>query len=87
MTVIVRTPEDKIVLYTKGADTKIFERLAPNQKYTEETLKFLEGFASEGLRTLCCASRVIEESVWRDWNEKFEAATTSLVNRQQVSLH
>lgn len=84
MTVIVRTQEGNIVLYTKGADTKIFERLAPNQPNTEETLKFLEEFATEGLRTLCCAKRIIPEEEWRDWNEKFEQATTSLVNRQKM---
>lgn len=84
MTVILRNPEGQIVLYTKGADTKIFERLVPNQPNMDITLKYLEGFATEGLRTLCCAKRTIPEDEWREWNDKYEQATTSLVNRQKM---
>lgn len=41
---------------SQGADTVIYERLAPDrQAYREVTLKHLEDFATEGLRTLCCA--------------------------------
>jgi phospholipid-transporting ATPase len=85
MTVIVRNPEGQIVLYTKGADTKIFERLAAGQTILDITLKHLEEFASEGLRTLCCAMRLIEEDTWREWNAKYEEALTSLDNRKEVN--
>lgn len=63
MSVIVRklTGEDKrIFLLTKGADNVIFERLRSGfddlKKATEE---HLDAFASEGLRTLTLAYRVI----------------------------
>lgn len=42
MSVIVRGPDKRIKLYTKGADTVIYERLAPNQTFQEPTLAHLE---------------------------------------------
>ena len=42
MSTIVRTPDGKIKIYTKGADTVILERLGKNQSYTEATLAHLE---------------------------------------------
>lgn len=43
MSAVVRTPEGKIKLYCKGADTVIFERLASEgQTYTEATSNHLE---------------------------------------------
>ena len=41
MSTVVRCPDGKIKLYTKGADTVIFERLAEKQD-TEATLTHLE---------------------------------------------
>lgn len=42
MSTLVRGPDGKIKLFCKGADTVIFERLAPSQLYTEKTLAHLE---------------------------------------------
>lgn len=42
MSVIVRGPDKRIKLYTKGADTVVYERLAPNQAFSEPTLAHLE---------------------------------------------
>ena len=42
MSTIVRCPDGKIKVFTKGADTVILERLAENQPYTEKTLLHLE---------------------------------------------
>jgi magnesium-transporting ATPase (P-type) len=42
MSTVVRTPDGKIKIYCKGADTVILERLAKNQPYTEKTLVHLE---------------------------------------------
>jgi len=44
MSTVVRTPEGKIKLYCKGADTVILERLSKSQLYTEKTLLHLEVF-------------------------------------------
>ena len=50
MSVIVRTPDGKIKVMTKGADNVIFERLTDNQNdIAEETLTHLKNFANEGI--------------------------------------
>lgn len=41
MSVIVRTPEKKIVLYTKGADSVILARMKPNTPHIDKTKELL----------------------------------------------
>jgi phospholipid-transporting ATPase len=60
MSVVVRTQSGQIKLFCKGADSVIFERLK-DKRSIESTLHHLEGFATEGLRTLCCAVADISE--------------------------
>ncbi|XP_040903868.1 phospholipid-transporting ATPase IA isoform X4 [Toxotes jaculatrix] len=81
MSVIMRTPSGKIRLYCKGADTVIYDRLADSSRYKEITLKHLEQFATEGLRTLCFAVADISESSYQQWQELHHRACTSLQNR------
>uniref|UniRef100_A0A3P9BQ02 Phospholipid-transporting ATPase n=1 Tax=Maylandia zebra TaxID=106582 RepID=A0A3P9BQ02_9CICH len=81
MSVIMRTPSGKIRLYCKGADTVIYDRLADSSRYKEITLKHLEQFATEGLRTLCFAVADISESSYQQWLEIHHRACTSLQNR------
>ncbi|XP_051945040.1 probable phospholipid-transporting ATPase IA isoform X3 [Xyrauchen texanus] len=81
MSVIMRTPSGKIRLYCKGADTVIYERLADSSRYKDITLKHLEQFATEGLRTLCFAVTDISESSYQQWLEVHQHASTSLQNR------
>ena len=67
MSVIVRTPDGRIKLYIKGADSVILARLGDDptashkRKHERNIIQHLEDFAAEGLRTLCCASREIPE--------------------------
>ncbi|KAE8285668.1 Phospholipid-transporting ATPase IA [Larimichthys crocea] len=81
MSVIMRTPSGKIRLYCKGADTVIYDRLADSSRYKEITLKHLEQFATEGLRTLCFAVADVSESSYKQWLEIYHRASTSLQNR------
>nr|XP_033802227.1 phospholipid-transporting ATPase IA isoform X1 [Geotrypetes seraphini] len=81
MSVIVRNAAGKLRLYCKGADTVIYERLAESSKYKEITLKHLEQFATEGLRTLCFAVAEISENVYQEWLNDYHRASTSVQNR------
>lgn len=75
MSVVVRTPEGKIKILCKGADSVIYERLTPiplenlDQEHVDDfrdiTLEHLEMLASEGLRTLCFAAAEIPENVYQ----------------------
>uniref|UniRef100_A0AAG5DM45 Phospholipid-transporting ATPase n=1 Tax=Anopheles atroparvus TaxID=41427 RepID=A0AAG5DM45_ANOAO len=84
MSVIARNSKSEIKLYCKGADTVIYERLAPDGvAYREATLAHLEEFATEGLRTLCCAVADIPDDVYEDWKHTYHKASTSLQYREQ----
>ncbi|KAG8839620.1 hypothetical protein FS842_002022 [Serendipita sp. 407] len=84
MSTVVRSPDGKIKLYCKGADTVIFERLSPNQPYTDATLVHLEDYATEGLRTLCIASREISEAEYKEWSAIYDKAAQTINGRGEA---
>ncbi|KAF9524020.1 calcium transporting ATPase [Crepidotus variabilis] len=81
MSTLVRGPDGKIKIYTKGADTVILERLSKNQPYTETTMAHLEDYATEGLRTLCIAYRDIPEQEYQQWVEIYNQAASTINGR------
>ncbi|KAH6914262.1 calcium transporting ATPase [Coprinopsis sp. MPI-PUGE-AT-0042] len=84
MSTVVRTPEGKIKIYTKGADTVILERLSKHQPFTERTLGHLEDYATEGLRTLCIAYREIPEQEYRQWAAIYDRAASTINGRGEA---
>ncbi|KAF9453983.1 phospholipid-translocating P-type ATPase [Macrolepiota fuliginosa MF-IS2] len=84
MSTLVRGPDGKIKLYTKGADTVILERLSKHQPYTEKTLAHLEEYATEGLRTLCIAFRDIPEQEYRQWSAIYDQAAATINGRGEA---
>ncbi|XP_066951686.1 probable phospholipid-transporting ATPase IA isoform X4 [Macrobrachium rosenbergii] len=83
MSVIVKTPQGQIKLYCKGADTVIYERLGDSQQYRDITVRHLEEFAGEGLRTLCYAYADISTEFYDEWKNTFYKASTSLQFRER----
>eukprot|EP00002_Diphylleia_rotans_P034571 TRINITY_DN743_c0_g1_i4.p1 TRINITY_DN743_c0_g1~~TRINITY_DN743_c0_g1_i4.p1 ORF type:complete len:1152 (-),score=276.77 TRINITY_DN743_c0_g1_i4:216-3671(-) len=83
MSVICRTPEGKLVLYCKGADSIIYARLKKDTGYEDQTVKYLEEYASQGLRTLCIAKKELSEELYADWSRRYLDASTSLENRDE----
>lgn len=82
--VICRHPSGRLVLYCKGADTVIYERLAANgNKYAAVTRRHLESYGADGLRTLCLAYADLDPNFYEEWNEKFIAAKSSLRDREK----
>ncbi|CUM66958.1 uncharacterized protein PRCAT00004645001 [Priceomyces carsonii] len=83
MSAIFRCPDGIIRLFCKGADTVIMERLSEEQSqpFVESTLRHLEEFAAEGLRTLCIASKIVSEEEYKAWATRHYEASTSLQNR------
>ncbi|KAK9305516.1 hypothetical protein QLX08_003517 [Tetragonisca angustula] len=96
MSVIIKTPEGKIKLLCKGADSVIYERLCPvsldnndleqssSDDFRNVTLEHLEAFASEGLRTLCFAVADIPDNFYQWWRETYHNATISIGNRESM---
>ncbi|KAI9281989.1 hypothetical protein BY458DRAFT_429509 [Sporodiniella umbellata] len=95
MSVIIKPADtDRIVLLCKGADSIIYERLCENfggqtdlkeeqAALRESTLKDLEEFANEGLRTLCLSYRFISPEEYRVWNRKYQEAASSMLQREE----
>ncbi|XP_044480722.1 phospholipid-transporting ATPase 3-like isoform X1 [Mangifera indica] len=82
--VVCRYPDGRLVLYSKGADTVIYERLADgNEDLKKVTREHLEQFGASGLRTLCLAYRDLSPDMYERWNEKFIQAKSSLRDREQ----
>ncbi|KAJ5077251.1 putative phospholipid-transporting atpase [Anaeramoeba ignava] len=83
MSIIVRTEDGTIKLYTKGSDSMIMERLSQESQDVDVTNNHLEEFAKDGLRTLCFAMRVIPEDEYQKWNKNFHKANIAIENRQE----
>ena len=73
MSVIVKTPEDKILVICKGADS-VIEKLLRNDAYLEITKAYLDEFAKTGLRTLLIASKEISEADYNKFSSKYYKA-------------
>ncbi|KAK4190085.1 hypothetical protein QBC35DRAFT_491285 [Podospora australis] len=78
MTTIYRCPDGVVRCYCKGADTVILERLNENNPHVDVTLRHLEEYASEGLRTLCLAVRDVPEHEFQEWLKVYEKASTTV---------
>ncbi|KAF3205500.1 hypothetical protein TWF679_009261 [Orbilia oligospora] len=85
MSAIIRMPDDRIILFCKGADSIIYSRLTPDQQQElrKSTAEHLEIFAREGLRTLCIAERVLSEEEYREWMQLYDAASAATVGRDE----
>uniref|UniRef100_A0A0E0AA16 Phospholipid-transporting ATPase n=1 Tax=Oryza glumipatula TaxID=40148 RepID=A0A0E0AA16_9ORYZ len=79
MSVIVKEPEGRILLFSKGADSVMFKRLAPTgRKFEEETKRHINEYSDSGLRTLVLAYRFLDENEYMKFSEKFNTARTSV---------
>ncbi|RAL45124.1 hypothetical protein DM860_015530 [Cuscuta australis] len=82
--VVCRYPDGRLILYCKGADTVIYERLASGDNdLKKRTREHLEHFGAAGLRTLCLAYRVLNPDAYENWNDKYIQAKSSLRDREK----
>ncbi|XP_042008673.1 phospholipid-transporting ATPase 3-like isoform X2 [Salvia splendens] len=82
--VVCRYPDGRLVLYCKGADTVIYERLADgNPDLKRMSREHLEQFGASGLRTLCLAYKNLKPDVYESWNEKYIHAKSALRDREK----
>ncbi|EKM52958.1 uncharacterized protein PHACADRAFT_259127 [Phanerochaete carnosa HHB-10118-sp] len=85
MSVVVRNPQGQVVLYTKGADSVIYQRLASDHdpELKAQTSRDMEAFANGGLRTLCIAYRNLSEEEYIEWQRVYDAATSAVTDRDE----
>ncbi|XP_069747994.1 phospholipid-transporting ATPase VA isoform X1 [Narcine bancroftii] len=96
MSVVVRHPlTDEIVVYTKGADSTIMDLLQKplteenstakrTRKIRNKTQNYLNRYATDGLRTLCIAKRVLRKKEYARWLENRLEAESSVENREEL---
>ena len=88
MSVIVRTPDGKILCMTKGADSIIASKLAAGQEsLLSTTSEYLDEYANEGLRTLLVAQKEVDPEFYKEWNEKYKHAMFSMDKRKDEKLN
>ncbi|XP_073301363.1 putative phospholipid-transporting ATPase 9 [Primulina huaijiensis] len=87
MSVIVRDEEGKILLFSKGADSIMFERLGENgREYEEKTREHVNEYAEAGLRTLILAYRELSEEEYKTFEEKFLEAKNSVSAEREAMM-
>lgn len=85
MSVILKDNKtDEIILYCKGADNVIMERLGDNNRSVDETMGHLERFAECGLRTLCLAKRLLTNEEYQEWSARYRQASAAIENRDAL---
>ena len=75
MSVIVKNPEGKIILYAKGADSIMEKLLNTESQFSDKyssTIEYLDIFAKKGLRTLMLGYKEIPEEEYTKWNKELE---------------
>ncbi|XP_023034835.1 phospholipid-transporting ATPase ID isoform X4 [Drosophila willistoni] len=83
MSVILRRG-NAVVLYCKGADNVIYDRLHGGQEDLKaRTQDHLNKFAGEGLRTLVLAERRLTEQYYNDWRIRQQEASLAMDSREQ----
>lgn len=85
MSAIIRMPDNKIILFCKGADSIIYSRLRSGEQreLRQTTADHLEEYAREGLRTLCIAKRELDEEEYQIWNKEHDIAAAAVDNRDE----
>ncbi|KAI0311567.1 hypothetical protein OF83DRAFT_1068591, partial [Amylostereum chailletii] len=74
-----------VLLLSKGADSVIFERLAPGREELKATTEAqLDEFASSGLRTLTLGFREVPQAEYDAWSAEYKVATSSIEDREDM---
>ena len=84
-TVIVKNPEGKIILYCKGADSIIEQRLSKNSnsQILSQSKYYVDKFSAQGLRTLFVAMKVISNKEYSTFAKELNEALMSLSNKDE----
>jgi len=84
MSCIVRTPEGKIFMYCKGADSIMIPRYSEDKKENfNQTMDHIDRFAKMGLRTLLLGQKEMTESEYSQFKQEYDGAKNNLDRRYQ----
>ena len=78
---------NKIVIYIKGSDRKIFDSLdtfSSNNTY-EISKEHVDQFARQGLRTLCYSFKYIDENEYNNWLKEYDDIKYKAINDKSLN--
>eukprot|EP00760_Papus_ankaliazontas_P008916 PhM_4_TR13946/c0_g1_i1/m.5262/K14802/DRS2, ATP8A; phospholipid-transporting ATPase len=84
MSVVLKSPDDNIVMFTKGADTSVMPRLnsAVSKELVTTTDAALIADAQEGLRTLVIGAKAMAYDEFQKWKIDYDAALCDMEDRK-----
>ena len=84
-TIILKNPEGKIILYSKGADSIIEQRLSQNssKEILQQCKYYVDKFSALGLRTLFIAMKILSEKEYKTFFNEFNEAMMSLEDKDK----
>lgn len=85
MSVIAKMPDGKLKLFCKGADSVIIPRVVDTD-IMSKTLKHLEEYAGQGLRTLVLAYKNLKKSEYESWKAQYDEAFLDIKNKEEKVL-
>ncbi|XKL62821.1 hypothetical protein PGB90_002654 [Kerria lacca] len=83
--VIVKNPNNELILYAIGADDVILPRCIPIDNYRDVTKKHIEEFTSQGLRSICISMVKIAQREFENWYPLFVKARESLTSKDNLT--
>eukprot|EP00250_Pteridium_aquilinum_P021090 c25023_g1_i2 orf=602-4156(+) len=88
MSVIVRNPEGRLLLFCKGADDVIFPLLdQKSSDFIEITRQHMNDYGNAGLRTLVLVYRELEENMYSQWQSSWTAAEQEMAESSLEKLN
>lgn len=85
MSVILRQPDGKIVMYSKGADSIMMARLSDDvpSGIRKRTQAHIDEFSLEGLRTLICGKKMLTDQEYNTFAQQYNAALAVIDGRDE----
>jgi len=85
MSVILQSPDDEILVFTKGADSMVLGMISDqdDQRIKKEVEEQVNSFAESGLRTIVCAWKSIKQEEYHSWKMKLDLAHLDLENKEE----
>ena len=77
---------NKIVIYIKGSDTKIFKSIDSFSlnNILDSSKQHIDQFARQGLRTLCYSFKYLDESEYNSWTQSYEDIKYKAINDKSL---
>lgn len=78
MSVVLENDKGQIILYCKGADSIIMDRMCKNSNpHIDKINAKVEEYANVGLRTLLIAKREIDKDLYMTWADEYHVILLS----------